>query len=226
MSGRLVVLLVMALLALPFVLAYCAAPPVAAAPPHAVYLPVADSGTPAPAPPIRVVWIESRYEVITPAEAAAYRSEIARGLAYWRDLVGVPLPPTWQEATITIADPFSDWRWLQALNDPDMLTIAVVENSSQRKVDLGGGVSSYGYNIPGGAAFYCATHGDLLPGQGQQLGLCVAHELGHWLGLPEGGIERDGRPASIMRDLVAAWERGELHPLDREQAVLPHRRIQ
>lgn len=201
MRGRLIIMLVMAFLALPFVLAYCARP--ATAEGHAVYLATLSR----PWPPIRVVWVGGQ-------GSDRYRAEVARGLAYWRELAGVPLPTVWTEEVVRLPDPFADWHWLQALDDPAWLTIAVVVNPAGQQVQLGGGVSSYGYNIPSGNAMFCATHGDLISGAG--LGLCVAHELGHWLGLPEGSSERDGRPASIMRDLVAAWERWEMHPLDRE----------
>lgn len=208
--GRLIILGVVAvLLVIPLVVIQCAAPVGAGA----------AGAAGATIPPVRLVWVESRNERISPAEAAAYRAQLGEALRYWRELAGVPLQASWAEHWHYQDDPFTSWRWLRPMNDRAWLTIAVVQNRHGRPLDLGGGVSAYGYNIPGGAAMFCATYGDLVPGP-NNLGLCAAHELGHFLGLPEGGPERvpaaAGDAHSIMLDLVEAWNRREMHPLDYE----------
>lgn len=204
-----------------------------AAPAYRVHLAHVDSlpqPQPAGLPPVRIVWIESKYERITPDEAAHYRNQIAAALDYWR-VAGVPVSDAAPaEAWHYIADPFADWRWLRPLNNSDWLTIAIVENSAGRGVHLGGGVRAYGYNIPGGQAFFASTWVDHLRYDSQRnaVGLIATHEAGHLFGLPAEAdtdprrdAARHGGRHSPMRDPRWGWEDWrrlqEPHPVDVEE---------
>lgn len=179
-----------------------------------VYLPLTRAGAPPPLPdgtPCRIVWVWPASETLNGAQASAARTDLLSALQFWNMLAPFPGLYIAREESFRLDDPYATHQWLYALDAPPIITVAVVINqASQRYVDLGGGVAAPAYCWPGHGTLYASIRSDLTHNyNGVGLGPMVAHELGHAL-----YQLKDGDPAwPIMGPIDLAWAAWQLaHP--------------
>ena len=150
---------------------------------------------------VQLMWVMPYHEW-SPNWDQLRQTEVVPALEYWR-VHGHPTRLLVPDSSYLIGDPFVKHTWIYQWHKPPLITCCLINNvSTGRQVNLGGGISSYGWCYAQSTLFACirGLYRPTPPQAWISLGAGLCHELGHAFGY------NDGDPNHrIMRQPDLGW---------------------